>query len=189
MYTLEQRWKILRHYFENYSNVAEWKSYASYAWISGPAIDLQKMTILAHKYHLFIKSSFWSWRVCKPIKLLHLGHWKSARIHWKAKAQKRSHCLVRILDQRHNWAIFLRKWTRRGHYSQWRSLSGHVERSLVHKNWRGEYWQHLVSTGWRYVPHRRSYTRFFAPYFEDRLATSEVWSDTIGLLFVWCRQR
>ena len=27
-----------------------------------------------------------------------------------------SHCLVRILVQMHNWAIFLRKWARRGRY-------------------------------------------------------------------------
>ena len=28
-----------------------------------------------------------------------------------------------IMFQRHNWAILLRKWARRGHYSQWRSLN------------------------------------------------------------------
>ena len=51
-------------------------------------------------------------------------------------------------------------------YSQWRSLSGHVKRIFVHKNWRGEgYWQHLVSTGRCYVPYSRSYTRCFAPRF------------------------
>ena len=78
-------------------------------------------------------------------KLSLLGHRKPARIHWKADAPKTSHNLVLILIQRHNWAIFLRKWARRGRYSQWRSLSGHVER-IFHKNWRGGYWQHLVST-------------------------------------------
>ena len=25
VYTLEQRWEILRHYFENHGNVVEWK--------------------------------------------------------------------------------------------------------------------------------------------------------------------
>ena len=44
-----------------------------------------------------------------------------------------SHCLVRILVQRPNWAIFLRKCERRGCYRQWRSLSGHVERIFVQK--------------------------------------------------------
>ena len=98
-----------------------------YASLSGPAIDLQKMPILAKKQnYLFRLSSFWSWRVCKQAKLSHFWHRKPARIHCKADAFKTSHCLVRILVQRHNWAIFLRKWARRGGYSQWRSLSGHV---------------------------------------------------------------
>ena len=35
---------------------------------SGPVIDLQKMTILVKKNHLF-RSLFWSWRVCKQAKL------------------------------------------------------------------------------------------------------------------------
>ena len=63
------------------------------------------------------------------------------------------------------WCGYLRKWARRGRYSQWRSLSGHVERLFVHKNWRGGYWKYLVSTGRRYVSHSRSYTRCFAPCF------------------------
>ena len=65
------------------------------------------------------------------------------------------------LGHKHNWTIFLRKWARRGRYSQWRSLSGHV----VCKNWIGGYWQHLVTTERRYMPHSRSYTRSFAPCF------------------------
>ena len=104
------------------------------------------------KNHLFRWNSFWSWRVCKQEKLSHLGHRKPARIHWKADAPKTRHCLVRILLQMHNWAIFLGKWARRGSYSQWQS-----------------YWQHLVSTGRRYVPYSRSYNRCFAPVFEDRI--------------------
>ena len=63
--------------------------------------------------HLFRWSSFWWWWVCKQAKLLHLGHRKPARIHWKADAPKTSHCLVLILVQRHNWTIFLWKWARR----------------------------------------------------------------------------
>ena len=145
------------------------------ASLSGPAIDLQKMPILAKKKnHLFRWSSFWSWRVCKHAKLLHLGHSKPARIHWKSDALKTSQCLVRILVQRHNWAIFLRKWVRRGRYSQWRSLSCHVERIFVHKNCRGGYCQYLVSTGRRYVPHCRTYTQCFAPCFISRRANA-VW--------------
>ena len=150
------------------------------------------------KNHLFIWSSFWSWRICKQAKLLHLGHRKPARIHWIADAPKTSHCLVRNLVQRHNCAIFLWKWASRGRYSQWRSLSGHVKRIFVRKNWREGYWQHLVSTGRRCVPHSRSYTRCFATCFCRlhyqpqgwcRLASSELRFDTVGLLFVGCHQR
>ena len=99
---------------------------------------------------------------------------------------------------RHNWDIFLRKWARRSRYSQWRSLSGPVERIFVHKNWKGEYWKHLVSTGRRYRPHSRSYTRCFASCFWRshyqpqswcRLTTSELRFDLVVLLFVGCRQR
>ena len=143
------------------------------------------------KNHLFRWSSFWSWRICKQTKLSHLGHRKPACIHWKADTSIRSHCLVRILVQRHNWAIFLRKWARGGRCSQWRSLS-------FHKNWRGGYWQHLVSTGRRYVPHSQSYCRCFATCFWRShyqpqswccLATSELRFDTVELLLVGCRQR
>ena len=79
-----------------------------YASLSGPAIDLQKMPFLLKKNSLLRWSSFWSWRVCKQAKLLHLGHRKPARIHWKADAPK-ARILVRILVQKHNWVIFLRK--------------------------------------------------------------------------------
>ena len=36
-----------------------------------------------------------------------------------------------------------------------------IPENFVHKNLRGWYWQHLVSTGRCYVPHSRSYTRCF----------------------------
>ena len=69
------------------------------------------------------------------------------------------------------------------------------------KNWRGGYWQHLVSTVRHYVPHSRSYTRCFAPCFWRshyqlhkmqswcRLTTPELRFDTVEWLFVRCRQR
>ena len=123
-------------------------------------IDLQKMP-----NHLFRWRSFWSWRVCKQATLSRLRHRKPTCIHWKADAPKTSHCLVRILILRHNWVIFLWKCARRNSYSQWRTLSGHVERTFVYKNWRGGYWQHLISTGRCNVSHSRSYTRCFAPCF------------------------
>ena len=122
------------------------------------------------KNHLFRWNSFRSWRVCKQTKLSHLGHRKSA--------SKTSHCLMRILVQRHNEAIFLRKWGKRGRYNQWRSLLGRAEWIFVHRSWREGYWQHLVSTGWRYVPLSRSYTLCCAPYFEDSIIsrrTDVVW--------------
>ena len=116
----------------------------------------------------------------------------------KPTHKKTSHCLVGISVQRHNWTIFLRKWARRGRYIHSRSLSSHVERISVHKSWRGRYWQHLISTGRHYVPHSRSYTLCFAPCFWRshyqpqswcRLATSVLRFNTVGLVFVRCRQR
>ena len=115
------------------------------------------------KNNLFRWSSFWSYR---QAKLSYLGHRIPAFIHWKADASKTNHCLNRILVQRHNWAILLRKWARRGRYSQWRSFSGHVERIFVHKN--------FVSTGQRYVP-----LDVLRPVFEDRIISRRavvVWS-------------
>ena len=172
VYTHEQRWKVGLQ--STYRRCRFW----------------QKKSPFQMKF-------IWSWRIRKQAKLSHLRHRKPSRIHWKADAPKTSHCLVRILVQKHNWAIFLWKRERSGLYSQWRSLSNHVERIFVHKNWRGGYWQHLVSTGRRYVPHSQSYT-CFAPCFSKshyqpqswcRLATSELRFDTIGLLCVGRRQR
>ena len=167
---LEERWKILQ-----YCSGRFWQ-----------------------KNHLFRWSSFWSWRVCKPAKLSYLGHRKPAHIHWNADTLKTNHCLVQILVQRHNWVIFLRKWASRDRYSQWRSLSGHVQRIVVHKNWRGVYWQHLFSTGQCYVPHSPNYTRFFVPFFWKshyqpqswcHMATSELQFDTFGLFFMGSHRR
>ena len=59
-----------------------------------------------------------TFRIYEQAKLAHLGRRKPARIHWKTYAPKTSHCLVRILFQRHNWVILLWKWARRGRYSQ-----------------------------------------------------------------------
>ena len=85
-----------------------------------------------------------------------------------------------------------------GHFSSKMSkerslqLSGHVEWIFVHKNWRAGYWQHLVSTARRYVPHSLSYTWCFVPCFWRlhyqlqswcRLATSELRFDTVGPLW------
>ena len=167
-----------------------------YAWKTMENIATDRLTEDADfgkqkkkKNHPFRRSPFWSWRVCKQDNLPHLGHRKATCIHWKLDAPRTSHCLLRIFVQRHNWAIFLRKWARRGRYSQWRSLSRHVERNFVHKNWKGGgYWQHLVSTGRRYVPHSRtSHTRCFAPYtLKIALLAVEL---LLFVLFVGCRER
>ena len=82
VYTLEQRWEVSLR--STYRRCRFWQK----------------------KYHFFRWNSFWSWRLCKQAKLSHLGHRKPARIHWKPDAPKTSHCLVRILVQKHNWAIF-----------------------------------------------------------------------------------
>ena len=146
MYTLEQRWEILWHYFENHHQ----------------------------KNHHFGWRSLWSWRICKQAKLSYLGHRKPARIHWEADALKTSHCLVRIFVQRHNWAIFLRKWARRGRCSQWRLLSGHVKRIFVHWTWRGG------TFGFnRMACHKLKLHSMFCSLFEDRIIsrrTDVVWS-------------
>ena len=84
------------------------------------------------KNHLFRWSSFWSWLICKQAKLSHLGHKNPARIHWKADAPK-----TRVTVWCEFWSRS--KWARRGRYSQWRSLFGHVEWIFVHKNWREGY--------------------------------------------------
>ena len=160
------------------------KSYA----LCLPAIDLQKMPIWQKKI-IFSDEAYFG-----------LGGYVNTK-----------NCRIWSTENRHSyierpthpkrvtvWAIFLRKWTRRGRYSQWRSLSGHVEWIFVHRNWRGGYWQDLVSTGRRYMPYSRSYTRCFAPCFWRlhyqpqswcRLSTSELRFDTVGLLIVGCRQR
>ena len=123
------------------------------------------MPILAKRKIIFSDETHFDLGGYEKAKLSYLGHRKPLRIHWKAVAPKTSHCLARILVQRHNWTIFLRKWVSRRSYSQWRSLSGHVERIFVNKNWRGRYFQHRVWTGRCYVPHSRSYTRCFASCF------------------------
>ena len=111
-----------------------------YAWTklaSAPAIDLQKMPILGKKK----KSSF----QMKPILIL--AGMETSKVVAFGAQKTRTHTLKSRrtkLVLRHNWLTFLRKWARRGRYSQWRSLSGHVEYIFVHKNWR---------EGRRYVPH------------------------------------
>ena len=84
--------------------------------------------------------------------------WHTENLHAYIEKQthpKRANVWCRFWSRGIIWVIFLRKWARRGRYSQRRTLSGHVERIFVH-NWREGYWQHLVWIGRRYVPHSRS---------------------------------
>ena len=143
-----------------------------YAWTtlgSGPKIDLQKIPILAKKIIFSDETHF------------DLGGYVNKQNcrteNQHAYIEKPTHpkrCLV--------W-IFLRKWSRKGRYNQWRSLSGYVERIFVHKNWRAGYWQHLVLTGRLYVPHSMFCDLFLRSHYQlqiwCRLATSELRFDKI----------
>ena len=161
-----------------------------YASLSGAAIDLQKVPILAKKINFSDEARL---DLGRYVNKRNCRIWFTENPH--ACFEKPTHP-KRV--QRYNWPIFLQKWARRDRYSQWRSLSGHVKRIFVHNNSRGRYWQHFVSTRLRYLPHSRSYTQCFAPCFWRlhyqqqswcRLATTELWFDTVRLLFVKCRQR
>ena len=81
-----------------------------YAWTTLGKVGLRptyrRCRFWQKKNHLFRWSSFWSWQVRKQAKLSHSEHRKPARIHWKADATKTSHCLVRILVQRHSKPFF-----------------------------------------------------------------------------------
>ena len=132
--------------------------------------------------HIFRWSSFWSGRVCKQAKLSHLWHRKPAGIPWKAVAPKMSYCLVRILGNLSS------KISERGRYSQWRSLSDHVKRIVVHKNWRGRI---LATFGFNRMALRATlpklHSMFCALFLKITLSAAKLMS--FGLLFVGCRQR
>ena len=89
-------------------------------WLSGSAIDLQKMSILAKKIIFSDEAHFGLggyvnklncciWGTENPYAYAMLNEFLFTKIEEEADAPETSHCLVRILVQRHNWAIFLRK--------------------------------------------------------------------------------
>ena len=65
------------------------------------------------KNQLFSWSSFWSWRVCKQTKNCRI--WGTKNPH--AYIEKPAHPKWVTV-----WAIFPRKWARRGHYSQFMAI-------------------------------------------------------------------
>ena len=119
-----------------------------YVWTklgSGPAIDLQKMPILAKKIIFLDEAHF---NLGGYINKQNCRIWNTENAHVYIKKPMHPKPVT-------VWCGF---WSRDiiGHYSQWRSLSGYVERTFVHKNWREVYWQQLVSTGRCYGTHSRS---------------------------------
>ena len=72
-----------------------------YASLSGPAIDIQKMPIWA-------KNIIFSYEAHFDLG----GYVKSKIVAFGADAPKTSHCLLQILVQKHNWAIFFSKMSK-----------------------------------------------------------------------------
>ena len=117
---------------------------------SGPSIDLKKMAILAKKIIFSDEAHFG------------LGGYVNKQNYriW-GKENPLAYIENPTLPKRDTiccgfWSrdiIFFRKWIRKGRYSQWRSLSGHFVRIFFHKNWRGEYGQHLVSAPYFWRSH------------------------------------
>ena len=126
-----------RENFRNWSQLT-----IQFASLSGPAIDLQKMPTLAKQIIISDAAHF---------EIVAFGAQKTLTHTLKSRHTQNESLIGADFGPK---AIFFRKWARTGRYSQWRI----VEQIFVHKNWRGGYWQHLVSTEQRYVPHSRSYT-------------------------------
>ena len=107
------------NWFRNWSQLTIQCVFVS---LSGPAIDLQKMLILAK----IINSNEVHFDLGGYVNK------QNCRITLKSRRTQTSHCLVRILVQRHNWHIFLRKWARKGRKSM-AKVKGHVEQCLITK--------------------------------------------------------
>ena len=103
------------------------------------------------KHHRLRRSSFWSWRICKQAKLSHLGH---------AYIEKPTHP-KRVTV----WCGFWFGGIIGPYFFE------NEQGKAVAVN--GDRYPYLLSTGWRYVPHSRSYTRCFVlrPVFEDHIVS------------------
>ena len=99
----------------------------------------------------------------KQAKLLRLGHRKPAHIRWKADEPKTCHCFVRIEEK--NWKIELATFG--------------FNRTALRATQPKLHW--LLCT--LFLKIALSAAELMS------LATSELWFDTVGLLFVECRQR
>ena len=126
VYTLEQRWEILPHYFENHGKKIIFSDEAYF-----------KLSGYVNKQNCHI------WDTENP------------------QAPKTSHCLVPISRG------IIRPIFFENEQAEAVTVNGDRYRAMLNEccSHRGEYWQHLVSTGRRYVTHSRSYTRCFAPCF------------------------
>ena len=72
------------------------------------------------------------------------------------------HCIVRLVERRHHWLIFLWKWEPGNFYSQWRHLSQNDNQSFCTRF--SFYWceRYLVSTGWCNLSHISCQNRYIA---------------------------
>ena len=86
-------------------------------------------------------------------KLSDLGRRESSNDSWKAIACTTSHCLVRILGWRIDWAVLFRKWGRKCRKSEWRTLSQHDNGIFVASIGRYGYGRHVVPVGRRNLSH------------------------------------
>ena len=160
-----------------------------YAWPSGPAIDLRNMPILTKKNHLFRWSSFRSWRVCKQAKLSHLRHRKPVRIDWKPLHPKQVIVWCGFWSRGINGPFFFENEQGEAvtvNGDRYRALLNELLFTKIEEEDIGNIWfQQDVATCFAPCFWRSHYE----PQSWYHLATSELRFDTIGLLFVGCRQR
>ena len=81
----------------------------NFASLSRPAIDSQKMPILGKKRSSFQMKLILILADIKTSKIVAFGAQNTRTHTLKSRRTQTSHCSVRILVQRHNRAIFLRK--------------------------------------------------------------------------------
>ena len=132
-----------------------------FASLSGPAIDVKKMPIFPKKIIFLDEAHF------------DLGGYVNKQ-NCRIWGKENPHAYIEKPIHPKRVTVWCGFWSRgiiKAFFSkmsmEWplQSMVIVIERIFVHKNWRGGYWQHLVSTRRRYVPHSRSYTRCFCVLF------------------------